>query len=228
MGFTEKSLKKSQYPLIGFGGKRIEALGKIDLNVTFGEGVTQRTEAITFDVVDINYPYNAIFGRNTLVKFAAVIHQPYLCMKIPSAGGVVTVYGNQEEARRCEDNAYSTNKTVHTIEATEEDTRTFVAEDMRRDHKNEGVSPAKHTKKVPLCEDVPDHLVIIGKELEEHEEVRLIQFLRNNQDVFAWSSSDLLGVSREIIEHTLTVNPKAKPIKQGQRSMSEERKKAAQ
>ena len=70
MGFTEIALKKSQYPLIGFGGKRIEALGKIELNVTFGEGATQRTEA----VVDINYPYNAIFGRNTLVKFAAVIH----------------------------------------------------------------------------------------------------------------------------------------------------------
>ena len=141
--------------------------------------------------------------------------------------GVVTVYGNQEEARRCEDNAYSTNKTMHAIEASEEDTKTFVAEDMRRDHKNEGVSPAEHTKKVPLCEDVPDRMVIIGKELEEHEEARLIQILRNNQDVFAWSSSDLRGVSREVIEHTLTVNPKAKPIKQGQRSMSEERKKAA-
>ena len=99
--------------------------------------------------------------------------------------GVVTVYGNQEEARRCEDNAYSTNKTMQTIEATEEDTRTFVAKDMRRDHKNEWVSLAEHTKKVPLCEDVPDRLVIIGKELEEHEEVRLIEFLRNNQDVFA-------------------------------------------
>ena len=61
MGFTEKALQKSQYPLIGFGGKRIEALGKIELNVTFGEWATQRTETITFDVVDINYPYNAMF-----------------------------------------------------------------------------------------------------------------------------------------------------------------------
>jgi len=74
MGLTEKSLQKSHYPLIGFGGKRFEALGKIELNVTFDEGSTQRTKAITFDVVDINYPYNAIFGCNTLVKFAAVIH----------------------------------------------------------------------------------------------------------------------------------------------------------
>ena len=94
MGFTEKALQKSQYPLIGFGDKRIEALGKIELNVTFGEGATQRTKAITFDVVDINYPYNAIFGCNTLVKFTAVIHQSYLCMKLPSAGGIITVFGN--------------------------------------------------------------------------------------------------------------------------------------
>ena len=75
MGFTEKNLHKSQYPLISFGGKRIEALGKIELNVTFGEGNTQRTELITFDVVDIAYPYNAIFGCNNIIKFAAVINQ---------------------------------------------------------------------------------------------------------------------------------------------------------
>ena len=114
-------MQKSQYPLIGFGEKRIEALGKIELNVTFGEGDTQRTKAITFDVVDINYPYNAIFGRNTLVKFVTVIHQSYLCMKLPLAGGVVTVFGNQEEERRYEDNASSANKTVHAIETPKED-----------------------------------------------------------------------------------------------------------
>jgi len=88
-----------------------------------------------------------------------------------------------------------------------------------------GGIPAEHTKKVPLCEDVPDRMVIIGKGLEE---ARLIQFLRNNQDVFAWSLLDLRGVSREVIEHELRVNPKAKPVKQGQRTMSEERQKAAQ
>ena len=38
MGLTEKNLHKTQYPLIGFRGKRIEALGKIELNVIFGEG----------------------------------------------------------------------------------------------------------------------------------------------------------------------------------------------
>ena len=103
MGFTEKNLHKTQYPLIGFGGKRIEALCKMELNVTFGEGNTQRTELITFDVVDIAYPYNAIFGRNSIIKFAAVINQAYLCMKIPTVGGFITILANQEEAKRCEE-----------------------------------------------------------------------------------------------------------------------------
>ena len=226
IGLTEKALQKSQYPLTGFGGKRIEALGKIELNITFGEGNTQRTEAITFDVVDIDYPYNAIFGRNTLVKFAAVIHQPYLCMKLPTAGGVIIVFGNQEEARRCEDNTSYANKNVHAIETTEtEDTEaTAVGESQEP----EGVSPVERTKKVPLCEDVPDRMVTIGRGLEEAEEARLIKFLRNNQDAFAWSSSDLRGISRDVMEHTLKVEPKAKPVKQGQRPISEEREKAAQ
>ena len=105
MGLTEQNLYKSQYPLIGFGGKKIEALGKIELNMTIGEGNTQRTELITFDVVDFTYSYNTIFGRNTIIKFAVVIHQAYLCMKMPTDGGVITILGNQEEARRCEDNA---------------------------------------------------------------------------------------------------------------------------
>jgi len=62
--------------------------------VTFGEGNTQRTKLITFDVVDITYPYNAIFGCKSIIKFAAVINQAYLCMKIPTPGGVITILGN--------------------------------------------------------------------------------------------------------------------------------------
>jgi hypothetical protein len=49
--------------------------------------------------VNFVYPYNAIFGRNTINKFAAVIHKGYLLMKIPTAAGVISVYGSQEEAR---------------------------------------------------------------------------------------------------------------------------------
>jgi hypothetical protein len=98
MGFKKEDLKKVEHPLYGFGNKRIEALGNIDVNVTFGQDATTRTEVITFNVVDFVYSYNAIFGRNTINKFTAVIHQGYLLMKIPTAVGVISVYGSQEEA----------------------------------------------------------------------------------------------------------------------------------
>ena len=124
-------------------------------------------------MVDINYPYNAIFGHNTLVKFTAVIHQSYLCMKLPTAGGIVTVFGNQEEARRCEDNASTANKNVHVIETSNEDNEASSSEEPE---KSGGVSPAEHTKKVPLCEDVPDRMVIIEKGLEEAERPGLYSF----------------------------------------------------
>lgn len=91
----EKDLKKSVYPLIGFGGtKNIEAVGKAKINVSFGQGATMRIEVITFDIVDIQYPYITIFGRNIINRFATVIHQPYLCMKIPTAGGVLSIFDN--------------------------------------------------------------------------------------------------------------------------------------
>ena len=51
--------------------------------------------------------------------------------------------------------------------------------------------------------------------------------MAKNKDVLAWSSSDLKGVSRDIIEHSLDTNPKVKPRKQRQRKMSEERILAA-
>jgi hypothetical protein len=55
---------------------------------------------------------------------------------------------------------------------------------------------------------VPDRKVIIGSNLSKDEETELIKTLAKNKDVFAWSASDLKGVSKDIIEHALDTNPK--------------------
>jgi hypothetical protein len=59
------------------------------------------------------------------------------------------------------------------------------------------------------------------------EQVGLLAFLDKNSNVFAWSTSDLIGVSRVIIEVRLQVNANVKPKKQKFYKMSEERVKAA-
>jgi len=72
-------------------------------------------------------------------------------------------------------------KNVHAIKAVNNDAEEEKANPLISErHDKEGVMPAEHTKKVLLCEDVPDRSVTIGRGLEEAEESRLIQFLRNN------------------------------------------------
>ena len=82
MKLSKSQLQPSESPLIGFGGNQIHALGKVALPVSFGTAENPRTEYITFDVVDLHYPYNAIFGRWFLNRFNAAAHMGYLCMKI--------------------------------------------------------------------------------------------------------------------------------------------------
>jgi hypothetical protein len=45
--------------------------------------------------------------------------------------------------------------------------------------------------------------------------------------VFAWSTFDLVGVSRDVIEHQLQVSPNARPKKLKLRKMAEEKVEAA-
>jgi hypothetical protein len=44
--------------------------------------------------------------------------------------------------------------------------------------------------------------------------------------MFAWKPSDMPGVSRDRIEHSLNVNPKAKPVKQKLRRFGKDKKEA--
>ena len=66
---------------------------------------------------------------------------------------------------------------------------------------------------MPLDKHLPDGQVTISVTLEPEEERELLEFLNKNKDVFAWSASDLRGVSRDIIEHKLDIDPKIKAQK---------------
>ena len=70
---------------------------------------------------------------------------------------------------------------------------------------------------------VPDRKITIGGNLSKEEEAELIKIIAKNKDVFTWSAFDLKGVSRDIIQHSLDINPRIKPKQQRQRKMSEER-----
>jgi hypothetical protein len=80
--------------------------------------------------------------------------------------------------------------------------------------------------RVAIDPRVADRTMCIRVEMSPEEQAELLQFLDKNSDVFTWSTSDLIGVSREVIEHKLQVNPNVKPKKQKLHKMSEEKIKA--
>jgi hypothetical protein len=95
MGYDKKPLKERTKPHYGFGDKRIKPVEIIILPISFSTPKNPCTEYITFDVVDMLYPYNAIFGRGLLNTFEAVLHSTYLCLKVQSTFNIITVFGSE-------------------------------------------------------------------------------------------------------------------------------------
>ena len=102
MNIDRNLLQPADIPLIGFGGKRVKALGKNSLPVSFEDTSNAGTKHVTFNVVEMYYPYLAIFDRGLINKFEAVMHQLYLCMKMLASKGIITIRGNQQLARDIE------------------------------------------------------------------------------------------------------------------------------
>jgi hypothetical protein len=82
-------------------------------------------------------------------------------------------------------------------------------------------------KPMLLCEDIAEQKVLLGSQLSEEQEKNLLRFLFNNKDVFAWSANDLCGVNRDVIEHSLNVDPSFRPRKQRLWKMSDDKAKGA-
>jgi hypothetical protein len=139
--------------------------------------------------------------------------------------GVITVFGNQQEARNIEKGHTPGQTNVYQLKTADEKKETY--EEARRDKEKIEIAADGETKKMYL-DDMPDRAVTIGAHLSAEEDKELVQFLNKNKDVFAWSAKDLQGVDRDIIEHALETDERIPPKKQKLRKMSEEKVKAVE
>jgi hypothetical protein len=194
------------------------ALGKITMPITFGYVHNTRTEHVLFGIVNMDYPYNAIIGRGTLNAFKSVLHPAYLCMKIPSDQGPIAVHGSQEDTRRAEGN-WTDSKAIHNIDEAKVH--------QQHKHTRDKVASMDQPKSMLLCEDIAEQRVLFGSQLSDEQEKTLLKFLFNNKDVFAWSTNDLCGFNRDVIEHSLNVDPAIRPRKQKLRKMSNDKAEGA-
>jgi hypothetical protein len=77
-------------------GSANHPLGKIELDVCFGDSGNFRREKLEFEVMDWPSQYHVILGWPAFARFMAVPHYAYLALKILGPKGVIIVQGSFE------------------------------------------------------------------------------------------------------------------------------------
>lgn len=77
-----------------------------------------------------------------------------------------------------------------------------------------------------LDNNVPSWITHIGTQANPLVRKELALFLKNNQDVFAWTHKDMLGINPSVMVHKLNVSPSFLPVRQKKRVFTQERDKA--
>ena len=74
------------------------------------------------------------------------------------------------------------------------------------------VEPTEMLENIILDDSDIEKYTRVGAALDENTKKDLVQFLKENVDVFAWSHEDMLGIDLGVIIHCLNMYPSFKPI----------------
>ena len=203
-----RRLRPFDSPLISFSGDRVYPKGIVTLTVTVETHPKQLTRQLDFLVVDYPSSYNVIIGRPTLNKWKSATSTYCLKVKFPTENGIGEVRGDQVLARECYQ-AMLAAKENHTwtIKEKEED-------------------KVEALEELELVEGKTTKTKRIGTTLSPEMKSMLVQFLKENLDVFAWSHKDMPDISPKVIKHKLNVNPEKKPVQQKRQAFALERNQA--
>ncbi|XP_075645152.1 uncharacterized protein LOC142616165 [Castanea sativa] len=78
---------------------------------------------------------------------------------------------------------------------------------------------------VELVEGEPTEVMNVRANLSPDMKKGIMEFLKRNLDVFVWSHKDMLGISEDVIQHRLNVDPRKKPVQQRRRVFAPKRNK---
>ncbi|PON79267.1 hypothetical protein PanWU01x14_013830 [Parasponia andersonii] len=79
---------------------------------------------------------------------------------------------------------------------------------------------------VPLKEEEPAKVILIGASLPAEQKSEMLGFLRRNEDVFAWSHDDMPGIDPAHSCHRLNIDPHFPTVRQKPRRFAPEKNKA--
>jgi hypothetical protein len=177
LGIKENMLEPSQTTFHGIvPGLSCAPMGKIQIDVMFGNRDNCRMENLMFEVVDLDSPYHALLGRPALAKFMASTHVAYLKMKIPGPRGVITIISDYKRSMACTSAGSNLAETLIIAEEKKKLKRAVeIAEvvvagkpmsGMTNPNGTTSFQVAKEVKKVALDELFPERHALIGAGLD--------------------------------------------------------------
>ena len=177
------------------------------LTVTVGSYPLQVTNKHNFLVVDSPSSYSVIIGRPTLNHWKAATSTYCLKVKFPIEQGVRKIRRDQVLAREC----------YQAILASKENHK-WVIEDKTPE-------TIEKLETIELVEGDHTKTTQIGTSMNPQTKEEIVNFLKDNLDMFAWSHEDMPGIPANIIQHHLNVYPEKKPVQQRRRAFALERNK---
>jgi hypothetical protein len=201
-------LRPIETPLVGFAGTSVYPLVVISLQIIADTYPKQATKRVEFLVVDCPSAYNVIIGCPTLNRLRAVTSTYHLLVRFPTKNGVGEMKGDQAMAKEC----------YLTFVSTDQVHQTLIVEERRN-----FAEPTEELEEITLIKGDEKKTTRIGTTMLEKIRGLIVQFLRENVDVFAWSHEDMSGISTEMMVHKLNVNPSIHPVKQKRRVFALER-----
>ncbi|RRT75609.1 hypothetical protein B296_00019444, partial [Ensete ventricosum] len=154
-------------------------MGTTTISVTFGGEPRSKTLLVSFMVVKLPSAYNTIIGCPTLNRLRTVVSTYHRVLKFPSRARVGEVRSDPRESRQC----YLTATTLCKRPRTEP----YDAVPPGPEENTRDTHAVERVLELSLDPNRPDKLVKVGSELAENQQVQLIDFLRKNDDVFAWT-----------------------------------------
>ena len=137
-----------------------------------------------------------IIGRPTLNYWKSATSTYCLKVKFPTENDVGEVRGDQFLAREC----------YQAVLAAKEN-HTWMIEEKEEDK-------VEALETMELVEGEIAKMTRIRTTLSPKMRTRLVQFLKENLDVFAWSHKDMPSISPKVIQHKLSVDLEMKPVQQ--------------
>ena len=201
-------------------------MGVITLPMTIGEYPRQSYVMANFLVIDQLSAFNVVLGRLSLRALKVITSSYHLLIKFPTPNGVGKVRGNQEEARRCYNQAVrsaSKSRQVNIIDqqAPSEGPLNDTIDPRSSDEKAT-TWPIEDLIDLPMDDKETTKVLKLGKNLSNKLREAISTFLKENLDVFVWKHSDMEGIDPAVMCHYLNLDSDKKPVRQKWHAMDVE------